>query len=124
MLQNEEKNAILDRAKAAIGAESEKGLADRLGISPQVLAGWRTRNQIDFVKLKEGLTPEQFIFAMYDEKVILSERMGLPDFLTRAEYLAGLIAVNERVDRLTALLAARLGTSEAPQAETPEEEGD
>lgn len=124
MLKNEEKNAILDRAKAAIRAGSEKGLADHLGISPQVLAGWRTRNQIDFVKLKEGLTPEQFIFAMYDEKVILSERMGLPDFLTRAEYMAGLIAVNERVDRLTALLAARSATSEAPPEAPHEEEAD
>lgn len=124
MLEIDEKNAILDRAKTAIGAKSDSKLAEHLGITPQVLAGWRTRNQLDFPILKAKLSPEQFILAVYDERVILSGRMALPDFLTRAEYTAGLLAVNERVDRLIALLAERLGTFEALPGALPEELGE
>lgn len=115
MLENEEKKAILERAKKALGFGSDKELADFLEISPPVLVGWKTRNQIDFVKLKEKLTAEQFIYAVYEAEVVLSTSMGLPDFVSRLEYTAGILAVNERVDRLTALLAERLGTFEAHQ---------
>jgi hypothetical protein len=120
MLENEEKKAILDRAKAALGFATDKELVEHLEISPQVLVGWKTRNQIDFTILKEKLSPEQFIRAVYDQSVILSGSMALPDFVTRAEYMAGVVAVNQRVDRLTQLLAEHLETAEAHPEPDPE----
>lgn len=67
MADFEENKRIIERAKEALGIPighgSDKQLAEHLEVSVSVLSGWKTRNQVDYEKLRSKLTAEQFFYA-------------------------------------------------------------
>jgi hypothetical protein len=106
MLQNEEKKAILERAKEVFGLSghgSDKALAKRLEVSQTVLAAWKTRNNIDLSKLKEKMTPSEFVYVMGGEA---GQAIGFgPEaYVSRTEFLEHMLRMSKRIDRLEAAL--------------------
>jgi len=106
MLKNEEKRAILERAKEVFGFSghgSDKALADKLDVSPTVLAAWKTRNQIDLSKLKNKMTPSEFVYVMGGEA---GQAIGFgPEaYVSRTEFLELMLKMSRRIDRLEAAL--------------------
>ena len=106
MVDFSENQRILDRVAETLnltGHGYKKKLAAYLKVSEVTLSAWRTRNAIDYDKLREKLTPEQFIYATTGTKDPAST-FEPSELVARTEFLEQMLKMSKRIDRLEAAL--------------------
>jgi hypothetical protein len=110
MAKSAEKTAILKRAAESVGIRGtgwNKKLAEFLEVNPDVITHWKGKNGIDFEKLRQKLTNDQFLYATKGQgsaaPVFTPE-----DYVSRTEFLAELSKSNRRIDHLKRVLTALL----------------